>query len=380
MSRRDPQLTPGPWVAPTRVRVAERSAPYDVVIGTDLMGELAGLLGGDVRRVGVIHSRALADRAQAVCQLLETDGVTASPVEVPDGEAAKTLDVAASCWERLGEAGFTRSDALVGVGGGAVTDLTGFVAASWLRGVRVVHVPTTLVGMVDAAIGGKTGLNTAYGKNLVGAFHHPAGVLCDLAVLATLRRADYVSGLAEVVKCGFIADPLLLDLIEADVVAASTPAAPVARELIERAVRVKAAVVAVDPTDQESPAADGVGRAALNYGHTLGHAIEKLEGYRWRHGDAVSVGLVFAAEVARRAGRLDGDTAARHGAVLSALDLPTGYRRDAWPALLAAMRLDKKSRGDRLRLVVLDGLAHPAILDNPDTELLGAAYRSVCSP
>ena len=142
---------------------------------------------------------------------------------MPDAEDAKTSAVAASCWALLGEAGFTRSDAVVGIGGGATTDLAGFVAATWLRGVRVVHVPTTLLGMVDAAVGGKTGINTAEGKNLVGAFHAPAGVLCDLDLLRTLPHADFVAGLAEVVKCGFVADPEILALIGADPAAALRP-------------------------------------------------------------------------------------------------------------------------------------------------------------
>ena len=199
---------------------------------------------------------------------LRSHGFAAHTVEVPDGEDAKTLRAAGYCWDVLGTIGFTRSDAIVGLGGGATTDLAGWVAASWLRGVRVVQVPTTLAGMVDAAIGGKTGINTEHGKNLVGAFYSPAGVLCDLAALESLPRSDYVTGLAEVVKYGFIADPVILDLIEADPAAAAIPGHPAERELIERSVRVKADVVASDFTEQ------GV-RQILNYGHTLGHAIER---------------------------------------------------------------------------------------------------------
>jgi 3-dehydroquinate synthase len=224
--------------------------------------------------------------------------------------------------------------------------------------------------MVDAAVGGKTGINLDAGKNLVGAFHPPAGVLCDLATLAGLPRRDHVAGLAEVVKCGFIADPAILGLVESDPAAAADPAAPVTRELGERAVRVKAALVARDLRESGE-------RAYLNYGHTLAHAIEKVENYRWRHGDAVSVGLVFAAALGRLAGRLDAATADRHRVVLAGLGLPTAYRGAGWADLLAAMRVDKKARGSVLRFVVLDGLARPAILADPDPALLDAAYAEV---
>lgn len=289
---------------------------------------------------------------------------------MPDAEAGKRFEVAADCWDRLGAAGFTRTDAVVGVGGGAVTDLAGFVAACWLRGVPWVPVATSLLGMVDAAVGGKTGVNTAAGKNLVGAFHPPVGVLADLDTLDSLPPADLAAGLAEVVKCGFIADPVILDLVEADPAAAVDPAGPVVRELIERAIRVKADVVSGDLRESSV-------REVLNYGHTLAHAIEKVERYRWRHGHAVSVGTVYAGELARLAGRLDPATAERHRRVLTALGLPTSYPAEAWPALLAAMRVDKKTRGSRLRFVVLDGLARPAILDGPDDDLLHAAFREV---
>ncbi len=360
---------------PTRIRVGGES-PYDVVVGDGLFDRLPGLLGSAVRRVAVVHPQALRATGAAVRAALAGHGSDVHAVEVPDGEDAKDIAVAASVWSLLGQRGFTRSDAVIAVGGGATTDLAGFVAATWLRGVRVVHVPTTLLAMVDAAVGGKTALNTAEGKNLVGAFHPPAGVLCDLASLAELPREDYVSGLAEVVKAGFIADPRILELVEADLQGATTPAGGHTRELIERAIAVKARVVEDDL--RESGSASGApGREALNYGHTLGHAIERVERYRWRHGAAVSVGLVFAAELSRLAGRLDDATADRHRRVLAAVGLPTAYRADAWPQLHDAMRVDKKARGDRLRFVILDALARPAILAAPDPGLLAAAYAEV---
>jgi len=347
---------------PVRIPVGG-PAPYEVVVGQGLDGELAGLLGG-AAQAALVHPVALAGRAAAVAETLRAAGLAVLPLPVPDGEAAKSLAVAGECWDALGAAGFTRSDAVVGLGGGATTDLAGWVAAAWLRGVRVVHLPTTLLGMVDAAVGGKTGIDVAAGKNLVGAFHPPAGVLCDLTALATLPPADYRAGLAEVVKCGFIADPAILDLLERDGVAA--PAA----ELVERAVRVKAAVVGRDLRDSGE-------REYLNYGHTLAHAIERRERYRVRHGDAVAVGLVFAAALGRAAGRCDPATADRHRTVLATLGLPVTYDGTGWPELHEAMRVDKKARGAVLRFVVLDGPARPAILADPGPELLAEAWSAV---
>jgi len=352
----------------TRIRVPGAAA-YDVLIGRGLLAELPALLGG-ATRVALIHPPTLRAAARAVRADLSAQGLDTHLIEVPDGEQAKTLRVAGSCWDLLGQAGFTRSDAIVGLGGGATTDLAGWVAAGWLRGVRIVQVPTTLAGMVDAAVGGKTGINTEHGKNLVGAFHPPAGVLCDLSTLDTLPAQDYVAGLAEVVKCGFIADPVILDLIEDDPAGASRAGNAVERELVERSVRIKAGVVGADLTEQ------GV-REILNYGHTLGHAIERAEGYTWRHGAAVSVGLVYAAALARRLGRLDDATADRHRSVLESLGLPTRYRADAFGALLETMRLDKKARGNRIRFIVLDGLARPVAVDDPDPAVLCAAYQEV---
>ncbi len=355
----------------TRIEVGG-PVPYPVLIGHRLSGELPALLAGAVR-VAVLHPPTLAAFTAEVGDVLREHGVDVHLVEVPDGEAAKRLEVAGRCWDLLGQRGFTRSDAIVGVGGGATTDLAGWVAAAWLRGVRVVHVATSLAGMVDAAVGGKTGINTARGKNLVGAFHPPAGVLCDLDTLHTLPVADYAAGLAEVVKCGFIADPVILDLLEREPAAALVAGNAVERELAERSVRVKAEVVGADLTEQGP-------REILNYGHTLGHAIEQAEHYRWRHGAAVSVGLVYAAALGRLLGRLDGATADRHRALLAALGLPVSYAPDAFDALLATMRVDKKARGHRVRFIVLDGLARPVAVDDPDPAVLAAAYLEVSSP
>ena len=353
---------------PVTVQVAV-DPPYPVVIGTDLGEELVDLL-CDRHRVAVVHQPALAHTAEAIRSRLADKGVDAHRIEIPDAEAGKDLPVVGFLWEVLGRIGIDRKDAVVSLGGGAATDVAGFAAATWLRGVDIVHVPTTLLGMVDAAVGGKTGINTDAGKNLVGAFHQPLAVFVDLATLETLPHNELVAGMAEVVKAGFIADPVILDLIEADPGAAVDPTGEVLPELIRRSIAVKARVVAADEKESEL-------REILNYGHTLAHAIERRERYEWRHGAAVSVGLVFAAELARLAGRLDDATAQRHRTVLSALGLPVGYDPDALPQLLEYMAQDKKSRAGVLRFVVLDGLAKPGRLAGPDPSLLAAAYAGL---
>ena len=345
---------------------------YDVVVGRGLLPSLPGLLGERVKRVLVIHPRALRLTGDTVREELAAAGFTALTAEIPDAEEGKHIEVASFCWQVLGQNDFTRSDAVVAVGGGAVTDLAGFVAATWLRGVKVIHMPTSLLGMVDAAVGGKTGINTAEGKNLVGAFHPPAGVLVDLDTLDTLPKNEMISGMAEVIKCGFIADPAILELIEKDPAAVTDPRSDAVRELIERAIAVKAKVVSEDLKEAGQ-------REILNYGHTLGHAIELAERYSWRHGAAVAVGMMFAAELARSVGRLSDADADRHRSILESLGLPITYRRDRWQALLDGMRRDKKSRGDLLRFVVLDGVGRPGILDVPDTSLLFAAYQEIAS-
>jgi 3-dehydroquinate synthase len=343
---------------------------HEVLVGRGVLGQVVDLVPEDVRQVLVVHPAGFERYASTVARRLEDAGLIVRDAPVPDAERAKTAEVAARLWSSLGQHAFTRSDAVVAVGGGTVTDLAGFVAATWLRGVPVVHVPTTLLAMVDAAVGGKTGINTAEGKNLVGAFHSPAGVVCDLDVLRTLARPDLVAGLAEVVKAGFIADPHIIELVEEDPSGASDPQGRHLAELVERAIRVKADVVARDLTESWL-------REVLNYGHTLGHAIEQVEGYRVRHGEAVAVGMVFAAELASRAGLLGRPVVDRHRAVLRAVGLPTREPRQRFDPLLEVMRRDKKSRGDRLRFVVLEDLARPTRLEAPDVELLRESYAAL---
>jgi 3-dehydroquinate synthase len=344
-------------------------ASYDITVGHGILSSLNEALPPTARKVLVIHPPTLAEQAERLrAQLVGEREVLLA--EIPDAEAGKRIEVAAFCWQVMGKADFTRTDAVVGFGGGAVTDLSGFVAATWLRGVEVVQVPTTVLGMVDAAVGGKTGVNTAEGKNLVGAFWAPRAVICDLDLLGTLSRNERVAGYAEVVKAGFIWAPEILDLVQADPENAVDPQSAAFRRTIELAIEMKARVVGEDLREA------GL-REILNYGHTLGHAIEHAERYRWRHGAAISVGMVFAAELSRLAGRLPDAAAQRHREVLESLGLPTSYRPGAWPQLLSTMQRDKKSRGGMLRFIVLDDIAKPTVLQAPDESLLFAAYQEV---
>jgi 3-dehydroquinate synthase len=344
---------------------------YPVVVQRGCINNLSAHL-GNADRVAIIHPQVLAQTAQALKTQLSGGQVVT--IQIPDAEAAKSVSVLEFCWEALGQAGFTRNDVVVSLGGGATTDLAGFVAATWLRGIRVVHIPTTLLAMVDAGVGGKTGINTPSGKNLVGSFYSPAAVLCDIDFLHSQHERDYVAGLAEIIKAGFIRDQKILELIEADPVGARSPHWPHTEEIITRAIKVKADVVG---NDLKELLGSNVGREILNYGHTFGHAIERAENYTWRHGDAVAVGMMYVAHLANCAGRLSSLDLERHKNLLSAVGLPTSYVGAEWEELLDAMRIDKKSRGNQLRFVILEGIAKPVILEGPDSALLLAAYQQV---
>ena len=342
---------------------------YDIFVGRGILNLINDALGSEVNKVLLVHPPTLGAKAAELREML-ADSRQVLLAEVPDAEGGKRVEVAAFCWQIMGQADFTRNDAVVALGGGAVTDLAGFVAATWLRGVKVVQVPTSVLGMVDAAVGGKTGINTNEGKNLVGAFWAPAAVVVDLEVLDTLPRNEILTGFAEIVKAGFIARPEILEILEADVDAATDPSTPEFRRCIELAIEMKAEVVGKDFREA------GL-REILNYGHTLAHAIEHAERYRWRHGAAVSIGMVFAAELSRLAGRLSDETVQRHRDILESLSLPTSYPGGRWPTLLATMQRDKKTRGAMLRFIVLDDIAKPTVLQAPDESLLFAAYQEV---
>jgi 3-dehydroquinate synthase len=255
-----------------------------------------------------------------------------------------------------------RDGLIVGLGGGATTDLAGFAAATWLRGIEWKAIPTTVAGMVDAAIGGKTGINTRHGKNLVGSFYSPSGVIVDVRFLETLSTRDINAGLAEVVKCGFIADPSILSDLEKSL--------HVTTSLIHKAISVKAKVVSADFKES-------YGREVLNYGHTLGHAIEKHEKYALRHGEAVSIGMVFAAELSGLVSGLKPKIIDQHREILTSLDLPISYRAKEFDALLELVSGDKKVQKGKLRFVTLKGLGRTSRAENVPLRHLTKAYERI---
>lgn len=346
-------------------------SPYEVHIESGAIGRLPGLL-GQASRVAMIHPGVLKPVATRIAAMIE---LPVTLVEVPDAEAAKTPGVLTRCWDAVAAAGLTRNDLIVGVGGGTTTDLAGFVAATWLRGVAYISVPTSVLAMVDAAVGGKTGINLDAGKNLVGAFYEPRAVLCDLDLLAGLPEPEVASGLAEVIKCGLIADGEILRLFQEDLTQCHDVTSARFAELVARAVAVKARVVAADFTERTS-AGSRVGREALNYGHTLGHAIEAHTHFAWRHGQAISVGMAWMARVSRTVLGLDDEAVALHDELLSSLELPLNYRAQ-FEELRPIMSLDKKARGASLRLVGLRALGEPVIVEEPDEAVLALAYQEL---
>ena len=339
---------------------------YQVDIGVDYQSEIAKV-SKDRTRVAVLFSESMTER---IPQFV-SGNTEYFYFPIPDGEAGKTPSMLNQAWNWLGAAGFTRGDLVVGIGGGAVTDFAGYLAASWLRGLDWVAVPTTVAGMVDAAVGGKTGINSDYGKNLIGAFHSPISVFIDMSWLSTLSDRDFAAGLAEVVKCGFIKDEKILQLIRHRSLAEIRSSIEITAELIERSVAVKAEVVSGDFKESFD-------REILNYGHTFGHAVELVSSYSLRHGECVSIGLAYIAYLSERLGIITSEFAQEHISILSHLGLPVTYKESQWPELLAAMKIDKKSRGNTLRFVVITAIGKTQRLENPNESELLAAYERLC--
>lgn len=327
---------------------------YQVHIGHGLLEDVAQV---PTNKALIVHQPIMRDKAQQLAAAFP-EGHT---FEIPDAEDGKTLAVCEKAWDFLGEHNFSRSDLVVGLGGGATTDVAGFIASAWMRGIRVVQVPTSLLAMVDAAVGGKTGINTAAGKNLVGAFHEPHGVFVDLDFLETLPKEELVSGSAEIIKTGFIADEEILRIYES-----GEEKLP---ELIERSIAVKARVVAADLKESNL-------REILNYGHTFGHAIELAENYRWRHGNAVAVGMSFIAHLSHQLGLIDDALLARHIDILHRAGLPTTYQGD-FDALYEAMTRDKKNRGGGIRFVAITEVGKTTRLEGITKEQMRAAFEEM---
>jgi len=346
--------------------------PYDVVIGSGALSELGAVLTGR-RRVAVVSQAAVADH--------HTDGASAAAPNtkvffIGDGEAAKTLSTVERLGRELSAWGLLRDDVVVALGGGVVGDVAGFTAAVYHRGVAVVQVPTTLLAQIDAAVGGKTGVNIPEGKNLIGAFHQPIAVVADVDTLRTLPEREYRSGLGEVAKYALIALPggnhdALADLVEADADAIRGRDPDVLTELVYRCVELKADFVVRDPHERTGL------RAVLNYGHTLAHALEASGEYDdLLHGEAVAVGLVFAGELAAALGRIDASSAEQHRALVTGLGLPIRAPSglDA-STLVELMRRDKKAKGGLT--FVLPGPNGIERVDDPPAAALERAFEAV---
>ena len=354
-----------------RVRLGVRS--YDVVFAAGL-----GVLPAELRRLGLgrraflltdRHVAPLHGRAAALA--LRRAGLAVAGAVIPAGEGQKSLRRAGWLLDRLLDAGLDRSDTLVTLGGGVVGDLGGFVAATYLRGIALVHLPTTLLAMVDSSIGGKVGVNLPRGKNLVGAFHQPRLVYAALGTLATLPRRELRSGLAEVIKAGMVGDRRLIAHLDAHLeeVLALEPAA--LRGAVAGAARVKARIVAADEREA------GL-RALLNYGHTIGHAIEAATRYRrFLHGEAVALGMVAAARLATELGVGSRRTAELQDCLLARAGLPLAAARLQIPAILSKIKYDKKIHDGRVRLVLTSRVGSASVHEAPSGGGLERAIASI---
>ncbi len=276
-------------------------------------------------------------------------------IVTPEGESQKSFAFLEELLEKLARENLSRDSLLIGIGGGATTDLTGFAAAVFMRGIDWIAIPTSVAGMVDAAIGGKTGINLAHGKNLVGAFHSPIKVLVDFDWIESLPQRDIKAGLAESVKCGFIADPEILNLVERNY-------SKNLAEIIERSISVKAKVVSSDFKESGE-------REILNYGHTLGHAIESESNFSLKHGEAIAIGMHFAAALSAKIEGLNIDIFDRHKEILKKLDLPIHYKSGAWEKLYSFMLNDKKRKGTEVRFVSLKSIGQCGRISIPESIL-----------
>jgi 3-dehydroquinate synthase len=359
--------------SPQRIPVPIPGRPYEVVVGADLLDELCTHVTPPpyARRAALVTCAPVGVRYGAqVQQALQTAGLTVELITVPDGEEAKSLDVLASLYHRFAAIPLSRDDVVVALGGGVVGDLVGFAAATWNRGVALIQVATTLLAQVDAAIGGKTAVNLPEGKNLVGAFHQPIGVVADTATLASLPIRERRAGLGEVAKYGFIADPAVLELLESRPDEAVAGDAAFLTEIVRRGAAVKARIVGADEREAGE-------RVLLNYGHTVGHAIEALTGYRaYRHGEAVALGMVFAARLGERLGVTESGLADRTVTLLRGIGLPTGGLRLDPTSVWDLLARDKKARGG-VRFVLCRRPGMAMVVDQPDRFLVDEVLRSL---
>ena len=340
---------------------------YDVLIGCNWRDELSARA-SDRTRCAIVTTESM----KAVIGNLQAGDCEFVYCIIPDGEEGKSPEVLLKLWNWLAAAGFTRTDLVVGIGGGAITDIAGFAAATYLRGIDWIAVPTSVAGSVDAAIGGKTGANLDYGKNLVGSFHSPRTVLIDCSWFATLSDRDFAAGLAEVIKCGFIRDGQILNLLQNKTLHQVRSDEYLVLELIKRAVQVKADVVGGDFKESFD-------REILNYGHTFGHAVEKHAKYSLRHGECVAIGMAFMAHLQSDLGLITDEVRDLHLSLLTGLNLPVTYSSGDWPELRALMSMDKKSRGNTLRFVTISEIGKTDRIADVAQGHLVSAYEKVCS-
>jgi 3-dehydroquinate synthase len=352
------------------------SSSYRIVVevgGLGTVGPRLRELGvGDL--VAVVSSPSIIDlHGKTITDSLEASGFHVVTLTVPEGEAAKTLPVAERCWNDLLDAGFDRTSTVVALGGGAVGDVAGFVAGTYMRGVNVVQVPTTLLAQVDASIGGKTAIDHPRAKNLIGVFHQPRLVLVDPAAVGTLPERDFRSGLAEIVKHGIVLDAAYFGEIESAVPSLLARDLATLERIVGGSCRLKAAVV-------ERDAQEAALRAVLNYGHTIGHALEAATGYvRWTHGEAVSLGIAAEARLANRLGLAAAETLARQERLLTALGLPIRAEAVDVEAVLGAIRHDKKARNGRVPFVLAPALGTFRVVFDVSPEDVRAVVNEVTS-
>ncbi len=349
-----------------RIDLAERS--YDILIGRNLLGRTGEFLRERVQgrsAVVVTHPSVRRLYGDRVTESLQQAGFRTAYAEVAEGEASKSLEVAGVLFDRLVEFGCDRQSVLVALGGGVVGDLTGFVAATFMRGMPFAQVPTTLLAQVDSSVGGKTAVNHPRGKNLIGAFYQPRAVIVDVDTLKTLPFDEFRAGMAEVVKYGVIADRALFDFIDgnAEAILALDPAC--LERIVETSCAIKAGVVEKDERESRY-------RMVLNFGHTIGHAVEALTGYSaLKHGEAVAVGMVYAAELSKAAGLCSEDVCRRLRALIKKLGLPDKLPGLSPEAIVEAMYLDKKATDKNIRFVLVKDLGEVEIADRvPEPVLL----------
>ncbi len=361
-------LPAGTHLLPVRTGSTGADASYPVLVGSGLLeetGRQAAARGVSGRCAVVTNPDVGALYASRLAAALGAAGLEPVCYELPEGEAHKRLQTVATLYDRFAGAGLARDEAIFALGGGVIGDMAGFAAATWLRGVPFVQVPTTLLAMVDASIGGKVAVDLPQGKNLVGAFKQPELVLADVGTLRSLPPAEYRAGLAEVIKAAIIGDPALFDRLERG----ETGPSPA---LVAAAARVKIDLVERDPFERGD-------RAWLNLGHTFGHALEQVSGFQLRHGDAVAIGTVAAAEMGVLLGLCSREDAGRIRSAIRALGLPTGYAFDE-QAARAAMAGDKKRAGRKLRFVVPLRIGQVTVVEAPPEAVIGASLRSVQTP